>query len=135
MASGYKWIAYESDESGRFEVYVQPWTASEGKAGGKVPISTDGGAQVRWRHDGKALFYMGLDERLMTVPIRYASNGHAVAPGAPVPLFTARVGGALQSFPRFQYTVSSDDRFLMMLLATEDAALAPITVILNWAGR
>jgi len=130
-----KWIAYESDESGRYEIYVQPWSGSGGTAGGKVPISTNGGAQARWRHDGRALFYVALDERLMTVPIRYASNGQALEPGTPVPLFTTRVGGALQTFPRFQYVVSSDGQRFLMQVDTEVASLAPITVILNWSGR
>ena len=114
-----KWIAYESDESGRYETYVQPWSGSGGNAGGKVPISTAGGAQVLWRHDGKALFYIALDDRLMTVPIRFASTGQAVAAGAPVPLFATRVGGAVQVFPRQQFLVSADDRRFLMVVERE----------------
>jgi hypothetical protein len=130
-----KWIAYESDESGRYEIYVQPWSASEGKAAGKVPVSTNGGAQVRWRRDGKGLFYIAMDERLMEVPIRFGSNGQTVEPDAPVPLFATRVGGALQTFPRYQYIVSPDDQRFLMLVEQKDAAAPPITVLLNWAGR
>jgi Tol biopolymer transport system component len=130
-----RWIAYESDESGRYEIYLQPWSDSRGNAGGKVPISTGGGAQVRWRHDGKALFYIALDDRLMMVPIRFAPNGQAAEPGAPVPLFATRVGGALQMFPRYRYSVSSDDRRFLMDLELQGAAASPITVLINWAGR
>ncbi len=68
-----KWIAYQSDESGRWEVYVQPFVGP----GGKLQISTNGGAQVRWRRDGKELFYIGLDNRLMAVPIRLDSKAMA----------------------------------------------------------
>ena len=58
-------------------------------------ISTNGGAQVRWRRDGKELFYIALDGRLMAVPIRLASDGQTIELGAPVPLFATRVGGAV----------------------------------------
>ncbi len=125
-----KWIAYESNESGRYEIYIRPFAS----AGGKLSISTNGGAQVRWRRDGKELFYIALDNRLMAVPIRFASNGQAVEPGAPVPLFATRVGGALQAFPRNQYMVSPDGQRFLMNTVTEEAA-SPISVILNWKPR
>ena len=128
-----QWIAYESDESGRYEIYVQPFSGSVGEAGGKVPVSDKGGAQVRWQHDGKTLFYVALDDRLMAVPLGFASNGQ-VEPGAPVPLFLTHLRGALQPFPRYQYSVSADRRFLM-LVDRENAAASPITVLLNWTGR
>ena len=66
-----KWIAYQSNESGRFEIYVQPFPGPARKWG---PISTNGGAQVRWRRDGKELFYIALDDRLMAVPIQLDKN-------------------------------------------------------------
>jgi hypothetical protein len=126
-----KWIAYQSDESGRYEIYVQPF----GVPGGKTQISTEGGAQVRWRRDGHELFYIGLDERLMAVPIRLDSTAMAVDAGTPVPLFQTRVGGsggAIRSGPQ-QYAVSTDgQRFLMN--AVEQAA-PPLTVVLNWKPR
>ena len=102
FSPGGKWIAYESDESGRYEIYLQPFASSDGNTGGKVPVSNKGGGQVRWQHDGKALFYIALDDRLMTVPLAFASSGHTVEPGAPVPLFVTHVRGALQPFPRYQ---------------------------------
>ena len=58
-----KWIAYQSDRSGRTEVYVQPFPGP----GAQSPMSTNGGVQVRWRSDGKELFYVALDGRLMAV--------------------------------------------------------------------
>jgi hypothetical protein len=128
-----KWIAYESDESGRYEIYVQSFSSSDARAGGKVPVSNKGGAQVRWQADGKALYYIALDDRLMAAPLGFASSGQVVEPGAPVALFLTHVRGALQSFPRYRYSVS-DGRFLM-LVEREDAAPSPITVLFNWAGR
>jgi Tol biopolymer transport system component len=122
-----KWIAYQSDESGRFEIYVQSFTGP----GGKSQISVDGGAQVRWRRDGRELFYIGLDNRLMAAPIRLDSAAMVIEAGAPVPLFATRVGGAVLNSDSQQYVVSTDgQRFLMNTVVEE--AVSPLTVILNW---
>jgi len=125
-----KWIAYQSNESGRFEIYVQPFLGP----GAKWPVSTNGGAQVRWRRDGKELFYIALDGQLMSVPIRFPSSGQPVEADTPVPLFATRVGGAVQGINRQQYMVAPDgNRFLMNTITEEGAA--PITVILNWKPK
>jgi serine/threonine protein kinase len=124
-----KWVAYQSDASGRVEVYLNPFPGP----GGAVPVSTTGGAQARWRPDGKELFYVALDGRLMAVPITLAANGE-VEPGAPVQLFATHIGGALQGTLRQNYMVSPDgQRFLMNTVLNEGPA-APITLILNWKG-
>ena len=73
--------------------------------GPKTLVSTGGGAQVRWRRDGKELFYIALDERLMVVPIRLPSGGETVEVEKPVPLFVTHVGGAVQSPLPQQYVV------------------------------
>jgi Tol biopolymer transport system component len=56
-----RWIAYESDESGRFEIYVRPFPGS----GGKRQVSAGSGAQPPWRHDGKELYYVAPDGRFL----------------------------------------------------------------------
>ena len=66
-----RWIAFASTESGRSEVYLQPFPGP----GAKLPISVDGGAQVRWRADGQELLFIGLDDRLMAVPIALPADG------------------------------------------------------------
>ena len=125
-----KWIAYQSTESGRYEIYMQPFPGP----GGQTQVSTNGGAQVRWRRDGKELFYIALDGRLMAVPIRIAPNSETIEAGSPVPLVVTRVGGAL-SYPNTQqYDVSPDgQRFLMNTIIEE--VPSPITVILNWRAK
>jgi hypothetical protein len=89
---------------------------------------------VRWRRDGKELFYIALDGRLMAVPIRVASTAQTIEVGSPVPLFATRVGGEL-SYPfNWEYDISPDgQRFLMNTIIEE--APSPITVILNWKAK
>src|SRR5262249_16028683 len=87
-----KSIAFQSNESGRYEIYIQPFPGP----GPKTLVSNSGGAQVRWRRDGKELFYVALDGRLMAVPIRISADGRAIEPGVTIPLFATRVGGAIQ---------------------------------------
>src|SRR5262245_31067254 len=122
-----RWVAYQSDESGRYEIYVQAFPGP----GPKFPVSTGGGTQVRWRGDGKELFYVSLDERLMAVPLRFTATA-APEVGAPIPLFAPPLGGFIQQADfRHQYDVSSDgQRFLVA--TTGERAPSPIAVILNW---
>jgi serine/threonine protein kinase/Tol biopolymer transport system component len=119
-----KWIAFQSDESGHFEVYVQPFPGP----GARVQVSFGGGAQVRWPRSNE-LFYVAFDNRLMSVPIT-SKPDKSLDFGTPVPLFMTNIGGAVQSTLGHQYSVSSDgQRFLMNNLT--EAAL-PMTVVLNW---
>ena len=108
-------IAYQSWETGRSEVYLQ---ASMGPAA-KQRISLDGGTAVRWRADGKELFFRAPDGRLMSVSISH--EGSTFKAGNPAPLFRLQT---------LVYTPSRDgQRFLVGLI--KDAA-APITIVLNW---
>jgi hypothetical protein len=112
------------------EIYVQP---SPGP-GTKVAISTSGGAQMRWSDDGKELFYLALDGRLMAVPLRRGSQRNAITPGQPVPLFDANVGPVvpLQSGHTEAWTISRDGQRFLMNTVVERASVPPITIILNW---
>jgi serine/threonine protein kinase len=122
-----KWIAYQSNESGLLEIYVQPFPGPAQK----TRISSNGGAQVRWRSDGHELFYLAPDNRLMAVAIRIDSKG--VDAGTPVPLFATQVGGDWQNNYARNYMVSRDgQRFLVDTLRE---VTLPITVILNWKPR
>jgi Tol biopolymer transport system component len=123
-----RWIAYQSNETGQFEIYVQPFPSLDGK----FQISANGGAQPLWQKDGKELFYIGLDDRLMAVPIQLTPDGKTMQFHAPTPLFLTRVGGALQSAGTVQqYAVSPDgERFLMNNVVEGPAP--PINIILNW---
>jgi len=122
-----KWVAYQSNESGRVEIYVRPFP----DPGPSQQVSPNGGAQVRWARDGRELFYIGLDGRLMAVPVLMGSG--KLETGTPAPLFATHVGGALQATIRQQYMVSPDgQRFLMNNV--QETTL-PITVIVNWTPK
>ena len=124
-----KWIAYYSNRSGRYEVYVQPFPGS----GAAVQVSTSGGAQVRWRSDGRELFYIALDGRLTATPIQNAADGQ-LAIGIPVPLFAAHVGSVLKTIGA-QYVVSPDGQRFLMNGIVQGGNPTPIRLILNWRPR
>ena len=95
-----------------------------------------GGSQPRWRLDGKELFYIAPDGRLMAVPIAMSTNRLDLRAGAPVPLFATRLATGGNIFTagyaaKAQYAVMSDGRFLMNV-SVDEAAPSPITVVLNW---
>jgi hypothetical protein len=92
-------------------------------------ISTDGGVQAQWSGDGRELFYLALEGRLVAVPVVLSSNGATLSATA-VPLFAARVG-SLQDIPLNLYLVSSDGQRFLLDTIVEEAA-SPIGVVLNW---
>jgi serine/threonine protein kinase len=124
-----RWIAYQSNKTGRFEIYLQPFPESGNR---DIRVSTNGGVQVRWRADGTELFYVTLDGTLMVAPIRFQQASNIVDAGPPVALFPANLGNVLAfGGGRQQYVVSSDgQRFLMNALVPSPAS-APIKLILN----
>jgi len=119
------WIAYDSTESGRREVYVQSFPTP----GSKWQVSTQGGSTPIWRKDGRELFYLADDGRLMAVPV---SVGNTFEAGSPEPLFQTRFPGVL--FGGIEhYAVSADGQRFLMNVAVEEAA-SPITIVLNWTA-
>ncbi len=121
-----RWVAYQTNESGRFEVVVQPFP----DAGGKWQVSTNGGVAPRWRADGKELYFLAPGATMMAVPVTAA--GASFEAGTPVALFPARiVDGGTVAANRPQYAVARDGRFLINQ-PVGDATVAPISLILNW---
>lgn len=116
-----KWVAYESNESGRFEVYVRAFPGP----GPARPVSTAGGGSARWRRDGKELYFLAPDSTLMAASVTV--HGSAFEAGTPQALFRTHA----VYFPGApQYDVSRDGRFLIV---TElESAGEPIHVLLNW---
>ena len=126
------WIAYQSNESLRFEIYVQPFPGP----GGKFQISANGGAQPRWNKNGKEIFYVSLDSKMMAAPVKSSPDGRSLETGTPAALFPVRIaGGPVPGSNKQQYAVSSyGQRFLVNLAADEDAP-SPITLIYNWTPK
>jgi Tol biopolymer transport system component len=121
-----RWMAYVSNESGRYEVYVRSLHGE-----GKWPVSAAGGLEPKWRRDGKELFYLAADRSLMSVTVR--DTGSTLELSTPIRLFETRMSTIPNtSFTRNQYDVTADgQRFLVNQPPTE-AAPAPISVIVNW---
>jgi eukaryotic-like serine/threonine-protein kinase len=120
-----RWLAYETSESGRFEIVVQPFPVPNGK----WQVSTKGGIQPRWRADGKELYFVAPDSQLMAASITAA--GATFSAGTPVPLFPVMLPPGLGANNQ-QYAVSRDGRFLINQ-PVETSNTAPITLILNWS--
>jgi serine/threonine-protein kinase len=123
-----RWLAYESDESGQFEVYVRPFPKI---STGRWQISTGGGTRPRWSRNGRELFYyvgVGAKGTLMAVSVESGSSFRA---GVPELLFQG-------SYPapntgRGLYDVSLDGRrFLMIKGGDAESAPQNLTVVLNW---
>ena len=122
------WIAYQSNESQRNEIYVAPFRGTEGSAGGKRQISTAGGSAPRWRQDGKEIFYLGPDNRLMAADVN--AKGTTLEVGAVRPLFgPLSLGGGFS-----QYDVSADAQRFLFAIASEQGATQPLTLVKNWTA-
>ena len=100
--------------------------------GGKIRVSPAGGTQVRWRADGKELFYIARDGQLMAVPARFSPDGQALEVAAPLTLFMTHLGDPELNLSRQQYMVAPDGQRFLMNTVTDETVTAPITIVLNW---
>ena len=116
-------VAYTSNESGRFEIYVETVPRSDRK----WPVSTNGGYEPRWRADGREIYYLSEDRKLMAVPV-----GAGPSFGIPKPLFQTHVPPGV-SWLRTHYVPSRDGQRFLVNVATDTVA-SPITVVLNWSA-
>jgi len=117
-----KWMAYHSDETGSQEVYVQPFPAS----GGRWQVSKDGGGYPKWRRDGKELFYLAADKKIVAVDVE---TGSTFQVGVPRPLFETRI-----SVPYAHFAVTGDGRRFLVPTPVAGAQSTPATVVLNWTA-
>ncbi|HYL34321.1 MAG TPA: protein kinase [Bryobacteraceae bacterium] len=116
-------IAYQSDESRRYEIYVAPFPGP----GGKRQISTAGGVEPRWRRDGKEIYYVAPDLRLMAAAV--SVKGDVLEVGAVSPLFAvAGVGGG------YRYDVSADGQHFLVRTAPNATTEQRLTVVQNWTA-
>ena len=122
-----RWVAYASDESGTFEVYVRPFPA----ASGQTQISIAGGMQPEWRRDGKELFYISADGKLTAVPV--TTDGATFSAGTPHALFDVEVPEPNPPYPT-DYAVTADGQRFLVNTVVDQPTRPALTVILNWTA-
>jgi hypothetical protein len=122
-----QWVAYDSDESGRYEVYVRPFSQEAALGRGRWSVSTGGGERPRWRGDGRELFYLAPDRKLMAVDMRMTA-GHVEA-GIPKPLFPTAVASEFTA-----YAVTPDGQRFLIITEGQEAVSQPATVVINWTA-
>jgi len=115
-----RWLAYTSDESKRNEIYVHSFPMP----GGKMAVSTNDGERSVWSRDGKELYFVSPDGKMMAAAVKSGSKFEA---GVPKSLFNVRLPRDMASW----FDVSKDGRFLIAA-QVEQTARAPITVVVNW---
>jgi dipeptidyl aminopeptidase/acylaminoacyl peptidase len=132
-----QWLAYSTNESGRFQIVVQSFPDPKG---GKTFVTRTGGTEPRWRRsDGGELYYLAPDGKLMAVPVK---SGATFEPGVASSLFQTPLEAASPSYVNFRYDVSRDGkRFLIISPVGETAASSasttdstPITTVFNWTS-
>jgi len=123
-----RWMAYASNETGNWEIYVSPFPS----ANGKWQVSSAGGQEPRWRQDGKELFYLSADGKMMAVAV---TAGPSFAAGSPVALFQTHRRQPVSSLDVFSYDVSGDGQRFLIDAKVDEANAAPLSVLLNWASE
>ena len=117
-----KWVAYASDESGNWEIYVTSFPS----AAGKWQVSRGGGTEPRWGGDGKEIFYIGPRGMLMAVPVNSAS---AFVTGTPAPLFQVYGRAPISSTDVFTYDVAKDGKRFLVNRYVKPEHVAPLTIL------
>jgi serine/threonine-protein kinase len=120
-----RWIAYQSDETGSWEVYVRPYP---GPGGNRIPISAGGGVQPVWTKNGRELIYLGGPTMNRCMAVDIGVEGNELKPGTPQLLFEMPVA---QPMPARWYDVSADGG-LFVVLAADDETLTHVTVIFGF---
>jgi len=123
-----RWMAYASDETGSMEVYVSPFPG----ATGKWQVSRGGGKEPRWRQDGKELFYLSAEGKMMAVAVKTGGSFEAGPPGA---LFQTHTRQPISSQDMFSYDVTGDGKRFLINTKVDEPSAAPLSIILNWASE
>jgi serine/threonine-protein kinase len=127
-----RWLAYQSNESGSFDIYVRPF--SPVNSGVRHTVSTNGGTQPRWSPNGRELFY--LDSRTNVMMSVRVAPGDTWSAGTPEKLFDATQYSVGPNFPYYNYDIAKDGRFLMIKSpgssSPDDQPTASLVVVQNW---
>jgi eukaryotic-like serine/threonine-protein kinase len=123
-----KWVAYSSNETGSSEVYVSAFPNPLSKR----QISRGGGQEPRWRGDGKELFYLSSDAKLMAVPVKAGTTFEA---GPAETLFQTHARQLIGVMDAFSYDVSRDGQKFLINVKVDEPVSAPLSIVLNWASE
>jgi eukaryotic-like serine/threonine-protein kinase len=123
-----RWVAYASNETGKWEIYVTSFP----EARGKWQVSTGGGEQPRWRGDGKELFYLSSDRKMMAVSVTAGANFDA---DPPVALFQATPRQPVTSTDQSVYDVTRDGQRFLINTPVKQVEAPPMSVVLNWSAK
>jgi hypothetical protein len=121
-------MAYASNETGRMEIYVSPFLSGNGK----WQVSSAGGQEPKWRQDGRELFYLSPDEKMMAVAVTTDASFKA---GSPVALFQTHRRQPVSAQDVFSYDVSGDGQRFLINTKVDEANAAPLSVLLNWVSE
>ena len=119
-----RWFAYHSNETGEPEVFVQPFPPT----GGKFQVSQNGGLAPQWRGDGKELFFIGFDSRMMAASIDTSGQ---FSSGVPLPLFFAETMVAFGGIGQ-QFAVTRKGQRFLISAVEQHVREIPLTAIVNW---
>jgi serine/threonine protein kinase len=123
-----KWVAFASNETGKWEIYVTSFP----DARGKWQVSIGGGEQPRWRGDGKELFYLSSDVKMMAAPVTLGANFDAVTP---IALFQTTPRQSVSRTDLFVYDVSRDGQRFLINTQVKQGESQPMSVVLNWPAK
>jgi len=123
-----RWMAYASNETGNMEVYVSSFPSGNGK----WQVSSGGGQEPKWRQDGKELFYLSAEGRMMAVAV---TTGASFKPGSPVALFQTHRRQPVSFLDVFSYDVSGDGQRFLIATKMDEGNSPPLSVLLNWASE
>src|SRR5262249_38024367 len=123
-----KWVAYASNETGKWEIYVTSFP----EARGRWQVSVGGGEQPRWRGDGKEVFYLSSDSKMMATPVTTGANFNA---GTPVALFQTSPRQPVSFDDQCAYDVSRDGQRFLILMQVKQPVTTPMSVVLNWTTK
>jgi len=123
-----KWVAYASNETGKWEIYVTSFPEPRGK----WQVSAGGGEQPRWRGDGKELYYLSPDGKMMATPVTTGANFDA---STPVALFQTTPRQPVPIYDLFVYDVSRDGQRFLINTELKQASSAPMSIVLNWTAK
>ena len=123
-----KWVAYASNETGKWEIYVTSFPEGHGR----WQVSTGGGEQPRWRGDGKELFYLSSDAKMMAASVAIGANFDV---GRPVELFQTSPRQPVSFNDQVVYDVRPDGQRFLILTRMKQAESTPMSVVLNWPAK